>query len=114
MRGPRLENVVVAMEEEVGLSEMMGIIPAILEVFGGSSSSTVAPAPTSLVSQLEPSFGVVSSVLGLEAKLTDSVALVETPMNTQGVLVVWAGSDPSDTLVALDSSPFVGIRPFYP
>jgi len=91
----------------VGPTEMMGIILAIPEVSGGSSSSTDVPAPASLVSQPEPSSGVVSSILGLEAKLTDLVTLVETLMNTEGALVVWAGSSPSDTLVASDSSPSV-------
>jgi hypothetical protein len=53
----------VAMEEGVGSSEMMDIIPTISEVSGGSSSSTVVPELASLVSQPEPSSGVVSSVL---------------------------------------------------
>jgi hypothetical protein len=107
VRGPQPENVAVAMEEGVGSSEMMDIIPTISEVSGGSSSSTVVPELASLVSQPEPSSGVVSSVLGLEANFTDSVALVESSMNTEGALVVWACSNPSDTLVASDSSPSI-------
>jgi hypothetical protein len=86
---------------------MMGTFPVIPEVSSGSSSSTVVPELVGLVSQLEPSSRVVSSILGLEANLTNSVALVDSSMNIEGALVVWAGSDPSDTLVESDSSPSV-------
>jgi hypothetical protein len=63
VQGPLPEYVAVAMEDGVGPSEMMGTFPAIPEVFGGSFSSTIVPELASLVSQPEPSSGVVSSVL---------------------------------------------------
>jgi hypothetical protein len=100
VQGPRPDYVAAAMEDEVGPSVMMGTFPVIPKLFGGSSSSTVVHELASLVSQPEPN---VSSVLGLEANL----ALVDSPMNTESALVVGAGSDPSDTLVASDFSPSV-------
>jgi hypothetical protein len=52
----------------------------------------------------------VSSVLGPEANL----ALVDSLMNTESALVVGAGSDPSDTLVASDFSPSISSLVFGP
>jgi hypothetical protein len=107
MRGPWLDFVTAAVEDGVGLSEMMGSFPVIPEVSGGSSSSTVVPESASLVSHPRPNSGVVSSVFGLEANLTNSVALVDSSMNKEGAMVVWVGSNPLDTLVASDFSPFI-------
>jgi hypothetical protein len=100
VQGPRLDYLAAAMEDGVGPFVMMGTFLVIPEVSGGLSSYTVVHELASWVSQPEP---IVSSVIGLEANL----ALVDSPMNTEGALVVGAGSDPSNTLVASDFCPSV-------
>jgi hypothetical protein len=103
VRGPRSNYGAAALEDGLGSSELLGTSAVIPEISGGSASSTGIPELASLASQLEPNSGIVPSVLGLETNL----ALVDSPLHVEGALVVRAGSDPSDTLVALDFSPSV-------
>jgi len=103
MRGPLLDFRAVALEDGVGLSELLGFSPVSPEFSGGSASSSVIPDLVSLASQPEPNSGFALSVLGMETNL----AVVDSSMHAEGELVVEAGSHPSDLLVAPDSSPLI-------
>jgi hypothetical protein len=103
VRGPRPDYGAATLEDGLGSSELLGTSPVIPKISDGSASSTGIPELASLASQPEPNSGIVPSVLGLETNLT----LVDSLLHVEVELVVGAGSDPSDTLVASDFSPSV-------